>query len=197
MPFTFTRLAIPDVVLVEARSFPDGRGFFLEGYKESEFTKNGIAARFVQDNHSRSARGTLRGLHYQKDPAAQAKLVMAVRGEIFDVAVDIRRGSATYGRWVGETLSEKNHRLLYVPAGFAHGFCVLSDAADITYKVSSEYSPEHDRGILWNDPKIGIRWPLDGDPLLSDKDLRQPLLADADNDFAAADGGGGGGRPTN
>ncbi len=177
---------IPGVILIDAKPFPDDRGFFLESYKESEFTQNGVRARFVQDNHSRSAGGALRGLHYQKDPRAQAKLVMVVRGEIFDVAVDIRRGSPTYGRWVGETLSEANHRLLYVPEGFAHGFCVLSEEADVTYKVSSEYSPEDDRGILWNDPDIGIDWPVT-EPTLSEKDSRQPSLEDADNDFVFSD----------
>ncbi len=186
MPFTFKPLEIPGVILVDARSFPDDRGFFLESYKESEFVKNGIGARFVQDNYSRSARGALRGLHYQKDPRAQAKLVMVVRGEIFDVAVDIRRGSPTYGRWVGETLSEKNHRFLYVPEGFAHGFCVLSEYADVTYKVTSEYSPEDDRGILWNDPDIGIDWPVT-EPTLSEKDSGQPALKDADNGFVFTD----------
>jgi len=186
LPFAFKALDIPEVVLVEARPFPDGRGFFMEGYRETEFARNGIGARFVQDNHSHSARGVLRGLHYQKDPRAQAKLVMAVRGEIFDVAVDIRRNSPTYGRWVGETLSEGNHRMLYVPEGFAHGFCVLSDGTDVLYKVNSEYSPEDDRGILWSDPEIGVDWPV-SEPVLSEKDSGLPLLRDADNDFALAD----------
>jgi len=185
LPFAFKALDIPEVLLIEARPFPDDRGFFLEGYRETEFARNGIGARFVQDNHSRSAGGVLRGLHYQKDPRAQAKLVMAVRGEIFDVAVDIRKDSPTFGRWVGETLSERNHRMLYVPEGFAHGFCVLGDGADVLYKVNNEYSPEHDRGILWNDPGIGIDWPV-SEPVLSEKDSRLPCLKDADNDFALA-----------
>ncbi len=170
------------MLLIGAKSFPDDRGFFLESYKESEFVRNGIGTKFVQDSHSRSAKGTLRGLHYQKDPMAQAKLVMAVKGEIFDVAVDIRKNSPTYGRWVGEILSEQNHMLLYVPEGFAHGFCVMSETADVTYKVSNEYSPENDRGILWNDPDIGIDWPAT-EPILSEKDSRQPPLKSADNDF--------------
>ncbi len=182
MPFTFTRLAIPDVILVEPRVFGDARGFFLETYKHSAFAEAGIPPHFVQTNHSHSTRGVLRGLHYQKLPAAQGKLVMAVRGEIFDVAVDIRRGSPTYGQWVGERLSAANHRLLYIPPGFAHGFCVLSEEADVIYQVTAEYAPEHDRGIRWNDPEIGIAWPIAA-PILSPKDATQPLLHEADNNF--------------
>jgi dTDP-4-dehydrorhamnose 3,5-epimerase len=182
MPFSFTKLSIPDVILVEARTFPDDRGFFMESFKKSEFSKNGIDVKFVQDNYSHSTKGALRGLHYQKDPMAQAKLVMAIKGEIFDVAVDIRKNSPTFGKWVGEILSEKNHRLLYVPEGFAHGFLVLSDEADVTYKVNNEYSPENDRGILWSDPAIGVEWPMDN-PMLSEKDSKQPILQNADNDF--------------
>jgi len=182
MPFTFKRLDIPDVILVEAKAFPDGRGFFMESFKESEFIKNGINTKFVQDNYSHSSKGALRGLHYQKDPKAQAKLVTAIKGEIFDVAVDIRKNSPTFGKWVGEILSEQNHRSLYVPEGFAHGFCVLSKEADVIYKVNNEYSPENDRGILWNDATVNVKWPMEN-PLLSVKDEKQPLLKDADNDF--------------
>ncbi len=182
MPFTFSRLSIPNVILVEPKAFPDDRGFFMESFKESEFVNNGIDTKFVQDNYSHSSKGTLRGLHYQKDPKAQAKLVMAIKGEIFDVAVDIRKNSPTFGKWVGEILSEKNHRLLYVPEGFAHGFCVLSDEADVTYKVNNEYSPENDRGIIWSDPEVGIDWPIDN-PIISEKDGKQPLLKNADNEF--------------
>lgn len=182
MPFTFHRLDIPDVILVEPRLFPDGRGFFAETYKRSDFEANGIPEVFVQDNHSRSVRGVLRGLHYQKDPTAQGKLVSAIRGEIFDVAVDVRRGSPYYGRWVAATLSDENHHLLYVPPGFAHGFCVVSEEAEVVYKVTSEYSPEHDRGIRWDDPTIGVRWPVDP-PLLSPKDQQHPSLETADNNF--------------
>ncbi len=182
MPFQFTRLAIPDVILVEAKAFSDQRGFFMESYKESTFIPNGITSKFVQDNHSHSIKGVLRGLHYQKNPKAQAKLVMAIKGEIFDVAVDVRKGSPTYGKWVGEILSEKNHRLLYVPRGFAHGFEVLSDEADVIYKVDDEYSPEHERGILWNDPEVGVKWP-DGNPVMIKKDLDLPFLKEADNNF--------------
>jgi len=181
MPFTFTRLIIPEVLLITPRVFDDDRGFFLETYRQSDFMEMGVPP-FVQGNHSHSARGVLRGLHYQKPPLAQGKLVTVIAGEVFDVAVDIRRGSATYGQWVGETLSEANHRLLYIPPGFAHGFCVLSDEADIFYQVTAEYSHSHDRGILWNDPDIGVAWPIAA-PLLSAKDSRQPRLQDADNDF--------------
>ena len=182
MPFTFKRTSIPDVVLVQAEYWPDERGFVLESFNEFAFASGGIVTRFVQDKCSRSCGGVLRGLHYQKDPHAQAKLVMATRGEIFDVAVDIRRGSPTYGRWVGEVLSDQNHRMLYVPAGFAHGTYVQSDMADIAYKTSNDYSPENERGIIWNDPDINVRWPT-GDPLLSEKDQRQSFLRDADNNF--------------
>lgn len=182
MPFAFKQLHIPDVILVEAKAFPDERGFFMESFKESSFRENGIDARFVQDNHSHSVKDVLRGLHYQKDPKAQAKLVMTIRGEIFDVAVDVRKGSQTYGKWVGEILSEQNHRLLYIPEGFAHGFLVLSDEADVLYKVNSEYSPEHEAGIIWNDPDVGIKWPSDK-PVMISKDLELPQLINADNNF--------------
>lgn len=182
MPFKFKILEIPDVILIEAQSFSDERGFFMEGFKKSSFAENGIETQFVQDNYSHSTKGVIRGLHYQKNPKAQAKLMMALRGEIFDVAVDIRKGSPTYGKWTSAILSEKNHNLLYAPEGFAHGFYVLSDEADILYKVSSEYSPEHERGILWNDPNISIRWPIDN-PSIIPKDLQLPTLQNADNNF--------------
>jgi len=182
MPFRFQRLAIPDVILVEPRTFGDERGFFMETYKRSEFASHGIPGEFVQDNLSHSTQGVLRGLHYQRPPAAQGKLVMALRGEVFDVAVDIRRGSPTYRHWVGVTLSEKNHRMLYIPEGFAHGFCVLSEAADFAYKVTAEYAPELDAGIRWDDPSIRVKWPI-SDPHLSPRDARLPLLQDAGVDF--------------
>ncbi len=182
MPFKFTKTSIPEVILVEAKSFPDERGFFMESFQESTFEINGIRTRFVQDNYSHSKKRVLRGLHYQKDPKAQAKLVMAITGEIFDVAVDIRKGSPTYGKWVGEILSEQNHRLLYVPRGFAHGFYVLSDKADVLYKVSSDYSHEHERGILWNDPDLAIKWSTDN-PIMIQKDLQLPTLKESDNNF--------------
>lgn len=178
MPFTFQRLEIPDVILIEPRIFSDPRGFFVETYKQSEFFENGITEKFIQDNWSHSGRGTLRGLHFQKPPKAQAKLVMVLKGEVFDVAVDIRKNSATYGQWVGLTLSDKKPQILYIPVGFAHGFCVMSHEADFIYKVSDEYSPELDSGIRWNDPDIGIDWPI-SDPLLSAKDQALPLLKQA------------------
>jgi dTDP-4-dehydrorhamnose 3,5-epimerase len=167
MPFTFTHLAIPDVILIEPAIFRDERGFFMESYKYSDFVAFGIKEHFVQDNHSRSVKGVLRGLHYQKHPKAQGKLVRVVVGEVFDVGVDIRLGSPTYGKWVGEVLSAENKRMLYIPPGFAHGFCVLSDVADVLYKTTEEYAPEYDAGIIWNDPEIGIQWPIEH-PILSE-----------------------------
>jgi len=182
MPFKFQKLTISDVILVTAQSFVDERGFFIESFKESEFVSNGITTKFVQDNFSHSVKWTLRGLHYQSNPKAQAKLVTALSGEIFDVAVDIRVGSPTFGKWVGEILSEKNHKLLYIPEGFAHGYCVLSKEADVLYKVNQEYSPEHEKGIVWNDPEIDIKWPTHK-PILLEKDLQLSLLTHADNNF--------------
>jgi len=182
MPFTFKKLSIPEVLSIEIKSFSDDRGFFLESFKESDFISNGIDTKFVQDNFSHSVKGVLRGLHYQKNPKAQAKLVTTLRGEIFDVAIDIRKNSPTYGKWVGEKLSDQNHRLLYIPEGFAHGFCVLSQDADVLYKVNNEYSPEHEKGIIWNDPEIDIAWPTDK-PILVEKDLQSSTLKDADNNF--------------
>jgi dTDP-4-dehydrorhamnose 3,5-epimerase len=187
MPFRFQRLEIPELVLVEAVAFEDARGFFMEAYKRSEFVANGIPETFVQDNYSHSVRGVLRGLHYQKEPRPQGKLVGVVRGEIFDVAVDIRRGSPTYGRWVSVVLSQENHRMLYVPPGFAHGFCVLSDEADVVYKVTAEFDPALDSGILWNDPDLAIPWPVK-EPILSPKDASLPPLRLADNNFVYREG---------
>lgn len=182
MPFTFTRLGIPELLLVTAKVFGDDRGSFTEIYKRSDFVKQGIPHLFVQDNYSHSVRGVIRGLHYQKEPAAQAKLVAVIHGEILDVAVDVRKGSPTYGRWVGVVLASKNCQMLYVPRGFAHGFCVLSDAADVVYKVTVEYAPELERGILWNDPELGISWPVE-DPILSPNDARLPPFRKADHNF--------------
>jgi len=182
MPFKFRRLEIPGVILIEVQAARDDRGYFMETYKGSVFAANNIPTAFVQDNHSHSVRGVLRGLHYQKPPRAQGKLVMALRGEIFDVAVDIRRSSSTYGKWVGQVLSSDNSYMLYIPVGFAHGFCVLSEEADVIYKVTEEYAPECDRGLRWNDLDIGIQWPI-AQPLLSPKDARLPLLKEADRDF--------------
>jgi dTDP-4-dehydrorhamnose 3,5-epimerase len=186
MPFEFRRLEIPDVILVRARSFEDERGFFMEVYKRSEFVAHGVPATFVQDNLSRSTRrGVLRGLHYQRDPKAQGKLVMVLRGRIWDVAVDIRRGSPTYGRYVAIHLSDEGRNLLYVPPGFAHRFCVLSDGADVLYKCTEEYAQELDRGIRWDDPDLAIPWPVQ-DPILSGKDTAWPTLREADHNFVYA-----------
>jgi len=182
LPFTFKKLSITDVILIESKSFLDERGIFLESFKESSFIENGINTKFVQDNFSRSIKGVLRGLHYQKNPKAQAKLVTVFRGEIFDIVVDIRKDSQTYGKWISEILSEQNRKLLYIPEGFAHGYCVLSEEADIFYKVNQEYSPENDSGFIWNDPEIAVKWPIDK-PIISDKDLELPLLKNADNNF--------------
>ena len=182
MPFTFHELGLPGVILVEVRAFEDDRGFFIESYRAAEYAASGIAPTFVQDNYSYSVHGVLRGLHYQKKPAAQGKLVSVVVGEVYDVAVDIRSGSATYGQWVGEVLSAENRRQVYVPPGFAHGFCVLSAFAGVAYKVTAPYAPDLDRGIRWDDPQLAIRWPI-ADPILSPKDAELPLLAHADNDL--------------
>ncbi len=179
MPFEFKRLKIEEVILVIPKVFNDERGFFLEGYKKSEFEKNGINVEFNQDNHSKSTKGVLRGLHYQLPPKGQAKLVRCIRGKIFDVAIDIRRNSSTFGKWVGEILSEDNKNMLFIPEGFAHGFIVLSDEAELLYKASNEYSKEHDRGILWNDPDINIDWGINYTPILSEKDKNQPKLSEA------------------
>lgn len=181
MPFQFQPLEIPDVILIQVSGQPDARGFFRETYRHAEFAAHGIPP-FVQDNHSRSSRGVLRGLHYQMHPRAQGKFLIVVRGEILDVAVDIRKGSPTYARWIAQTLSAENGRMLYVPPGFAHGFCVLSESVDLVYKVTAEYAPELERGIIWNDPEIGVDWGV-RDPKLSSRDLGLPLLRDADNNF--------------
>ncbi|MEA3200205.1 MAG: dTDP-4-dehydrorhamnose 3,5-epimerase [Thermoplasmata archaeon] len=184
MPFEFKPFReMPDVVLVEPKAFGDERGWFMETFKESDMAKHGIVGPFRQDNHSRSVgRGILRGLHYQKDPAAQGKLVRCLAGEILDVAVDIRKGSPTFGRHVTAHLSATNRAMIWVPPGFAHGVLTLTDVAEIAYKVTHEYSPAHDRGIRWNDPALGIAWPHEH-PILSKKDAEAPLLQDADNDF--------------
>jgi dTDP-4-dehydrorhamnose 3,5-epimerase len=182
MPFRFERLDIPDVILIEARIFEDERGFFMESYKSSDFAAHGIPRVFVQDNYSYSRRGVLRGLHYQAKPKAQGKLVTVIRGEIYDVAVDLRKGSPTYGRWVGRVLAAEHHALIYVPIGFAHGFLVLSEDADVVYKVTEEYAPEFDRGIAWNDPDLAIPWPIKP-PILSPKDATLPLIRQADHNF--------------
>ncbi len=182
MPFRFTRLDLPEVVLIEPKVFPDERGFFLETYKHSEFVGNGIQEQFVQENHSHSSRRTLRGLHYQKNPKAQSKIVRVVIGSIFDVVVDIRKGSPRYGQWMGIELSAESKKMLYIPQGFAHGACVVSEEAALLYTVSSEYAPECEAGVIWNDPALGIQWP-ENQPLLSSRDQMWPVLGNADNNF--------------
>jgi len=182
MPFHFAPTAISDVILIDPALFPDERGFFMESYKRSEFSAAGIRDSFIQCNHSKSSRGILRGLHYQKHPKAQAKLVRALSGEIYDVAVDLRRGAPTYGMWVGAMLSAENKKMLYVPVGFAHGFCVLSAEAEILYMTTEEYAPLEEAGLLWNDPDLGISWPI-SEPQLSPRDQRWPPFARADNNF--------------
>jgi dTDP-4-dehydrorhamnose 3,5-epimerase len=185
MPFTFQPFAeIPDVILIELKAFGDDRGWFMETFKQSDFEKAGIPYQFCQDNHSRStSKGIVRGLHYQAKPMAQGKLVRCVAGAIYDVAVDIRRGSPTYGKWVSVELSAENRRILWIPPGFAHGVCTLTAVTDILYKTTAEYSAAHDRGIRWDDPALGIPWPT-RTPILSEKDAAAPLLADADSGFA-------------
>ena len=167
---------IPDVVLLEPEVHGDERGFLVETFSASAWAELGVDVEFVQDNHSRSGQGILRGLHFQTSPG-QAKLVRCVRGRIFDVAVDLRRGSPTYGRWEGHELDDERHRQLFVPVGFGHGFCVLSETADVHYKLSSLYDPETEAGIAWDDPQIGVEWPL-SDPQLSDRDRSAPQLAE-------------------
>jgi dTDP-4-dehydrorhamnose 3,5-epimerase len=170
--------AIPGVLLLEPKVFGDDRGFFLETFHAQRYADAGIPGPFVQDNYSRSSQGTLRGLHFQ-EPQAQGKLVQVVAGAVFDVAVDVRRGSPTFGKWVGVELSADNRRQLWVPPGFAHGFCVTSESADFQYKCTALYAPQNERAILWNDPELGIAWPLSGEPKLSAKDAAAPRLKDA------------------
>jgi dTDP-4-dehydrorhamnose 3,5-epimerase len=171
----FERLDISGVVVIEPRVFADERGFFLESYKRSDFVSAGISETFVQENHSRSSRGVLRGLHFQRPPRAQGKLVRVVVGEIFDVAVDLRKGSRTCGKWVALNLSADNRRLLYIPPWCAHGFYVVSETAEVIYKTTEEYSPEHEGGIAWNDPGLNIVWPGKS-PVVSERDRRWPAF---------------------
>lgn len=171
--------SLKDVVILEPKVFGDERGFFLESYNEATFAKLGLPTRFVQDNHSGSRKGVLRGLHYQLQQP-QGKLVRSLHGEIFDVAVDLRRDSPQFGQWFGVSLSAENKRMLWIPPGFGHGFLVLSDFAEVAYKATAFYAPAHERSILWNDAAIGIEWPLEGDPTLSAKDAAGLLLADAE-----------------
>jgi dTDP-4-dehydrorhamnose 3,5-epimerase len=175
--------ALEDVYIIEPTVFEDHRGFFMESYNYREFKEIGIDIEFVQDNHSLSVEaGTLRGLHYQLEPKAQTKLVRCIRGAIYDVVVDIRKGSPTFGKWISVILTEHNKRMLLVPKGFAHGFVTLVPNTEVLYKVDEYYSPEHDRAIRWNDPKLGIDWPV-REPILSDKDRNAPLLDEAEINF--------------
>ena len=172
--------AIPDLLILEPKVFGDARGFFMESFNARSFQEaTGLNVDFVQDNHSRSAKGVLRGLHYQIQQA-QGKLVRVVRGSVFDVAVDLRRSSPTFGQWVGVTLSEENNRQFWIPPGFAHGFLVTSDSADFLYKTTDYYAPEHERSLLWNDPEVGVEWPLEGAPLLSAKDVAGKPLGECE-----------------
>lgn len=172
-------LEIPGVLLLQPKVFGDARGFFFESYNAERYAEAGIALEFVQDNISRSKKGILRGLHFQ-EPQAQGKLVQALSGAVYDVAVDIRKGSPTFGRWVGAELTEENRHQLWVPPGFAHGFCVLSDSADFAYKCTALYAPQHEGAIRWDDPDVGVRWPIE-QPVLSEKDAAAPFLRDAKN----------------
>ncbi|MEW6490332.1 MAG: dTDP-4-dehydrorhamnose 3,5-epimerase [Thermodesulfobacteriota bacterium] len=183
---TLVETGLPGVWVVEPRVFGDERGFFFESFNQRAWEEaTGLPGRFVQDNHSRSRRGVLRGLHYQiRQP--QGKLVRVVAGEIFDVAVDLRPGSAAFGRWTGVRLSAENRRQLWVPQGFGHGFVVLSEAADVLYKATDYYAPEAERAVRWDDPQLAIRWPLPAPPIVSEKDRRAPFLADAELPPAAA-----------
>lgn len=178
-----TKLTIPDIILFEPKIFGDDRGFFYESFNQKIFEQaTGLKCEFVQDNHSKSQQGVLRGLHYQMPPMAQGKLVRVIEGEVFDVAVDIRKNSATFGQWVGERLSAQNNKQMWIPEGFAHGFVTLSDTAQFLYKTTNYYSPEHERCIAWDDPTLAIDWQLThaGEPLLSEKDKMGKLLSKAD-----------------
>lgn len=179
MPFEFIKLEIPEVILIKPKKYNDERGFFWESYKQSEFKQNGIKEIFVQDNHSKSRKHVLRGLHYQTSPYEQGKLVQCIKGEIFDVAVDLRKKSKTFTKWVGLNLRAVNNYMLYIPPGFAHGFCSLQDNTEVTYKVTCEYSKTHDKGIFWNDPTIGINWPIKN-VQVSEKDRYLPLIHQAE-----------------
>lgn len=182
MPFTFTKTEIEGVYVIEPKLFGDERGYFMETYSEKDFKEAGLDYNFVQDNQSSSKKGVLRGLHFQK-LHPQAKLVRVLKGEVFDVAVDLREGSATYGKWVGVLLSEENHKQLMIPRGFAHGFVVVSDHAEFAYKCDDFYHPEEEGGIMYNDPEVGIEWPEVGELTLSEKDRKHPTLKESNIKF--------------
>ena len=178
MPFEFKKLEISGLILVKPVVFADDRGFFMETYKYSDFANAGIKEKFVQDNHSKSVKNVLRGIHFQLNPKAQGKLVRCIKGKIFDVAVDLRKNSKTYKKWIGVELSEENKLMLYIPAGFGHAFLTLSEEAEVLYKTTEEYSKEHDSGIRWDDPEINITWGIKS-PILSPKDANLPYLKDS------------------
>lgn len=176
-----TPTVIPDVLIIEPKVFGDARGFFFESYNRKEFqVATGLDVDFVQDNHSKSQKGVLRGLHYQLPPKAQGKLVRVVQGEVFDVTVDLRKSSPTFGQWVGDILSAENKKQLWIPPGFAHGFLTLSDTAEFLYKTTDYYSPEHERSLLWSDPALCIAWPIDGEPKLAAKNAAAFTLKQAE-----------------
>jgi len=183
--FKFTKVTIPGILIIEPHPFEDARGFFMETYNRSEFGNNGFHEEFVQDNHSSSKKGVVRGLHYQMNPHPMGKLVKCAKGRIFDVGVDIRKGSPTFGKWYGEVLSEENKKMLYFPPGFAHGFLSLEDGTEVLYKCTGLFDGPSERGILWNDPEIDIKWPLDnvGSPIISEKDQKNPRIRDAESNF--------------
>ena len=180
--FAFKPTKIKDVYVIEPKVFGDNRGYFMETYKKEDFDNAGLKYNFVQDNQSKSKKGVLRGLHYQKN-FPQAKLVRVISGEVFDVAVDLRKDSPTYGQWVGEILTSENKKMLMIPRGFAHGFMVLSEKAEFTYKCDEVYHPEDEGGIMWNDPDVGVEWPSDIEPLLSEKDQKHPRLKESKISF--------------
>lgn len=182
MPFTFHETPLHGVVLIESRIFPDERGYFREGFKASEFAAAGLPVAFPQDNTSRSRRDVIRGLHFQTDPRAQGKLVSVTNGAVLDVAVDLRHGSPSFGQWYAAELSDDNGRLLWIPAGFAHGFSVLSEFADLVYKCTDEFSAASDGGIAWNDPQFAVDWRVEN-PIVSDKDASLPSFAEQDPGF--------------
>lgn len=186
MPFEFVETLIPDVWLIRSRIYPDQRGSLEEVYKQSVFDQFGLP-HFVQDNLTRSKRGVLRGLHFQHPPHAQGKLIYVLQGEIYDVAVDIRKRSPTFGNWVGKRLSSEDDQMMYIPVGFAHGFQALSEEAVVMYKLTAEYAPKSQAGILWNDPDLGILWPVE-EPILSEKDRGWPRLKDAEIHFTYREG---------
>ena len=180
--FNFIKTSIDGVMIIEPTAFGDSRGYFMETYQREDFIKGGITVEFVQDNQSMSTKGVLRGLHFQKQ-FPQSKLVRCIRGEVFDVAVDLREGSPTYGKWEGVVLSAENRRQFFIPKGFAHGFLVLSDEAEFVYKVDDFYHPNDEGGLMWNDPDIGVEWPETGEILLSEKDKKNPTLAECRMEF--------------